>query len=146
MTMTEEQRLMLEAVAVWLEIRTKSGFVFEQPISAVEFLSQANSSALLPRLLGGDQPLPDPPPKSFGQPWYAIVEDGTVAKVLVEELDGDLARQYPDRILINRFPWLVREHAETDSYLVSWKDDGPVYWLARIKGDESPMGWSLSRL
>ena len=144
--MIDEHRHSIEAFAVWLEIRTRAGFVLDQPVSAVDLIAQAKASALLPRLLEGASPLPDPPPKSFGQPWYAIVEDGRAERVLVEELDGELARQYPRHILVNRFPWLVLDHAETDSYLVAWKEDGPVFWLARIKGDDSPMAWSLTRL
>ena len=144
--MTPEQQQVLDAVAVWLEIRTKSGFTLDHPVSAVDFVAQAQASALLPRLMGGQNPLPDPPPKSFGHPWYAIIESGLAENVLVEELDGDMARQFPGQILINRFPWLILDHAEADSYLVAWKPNGAVYWLARIKDSTSPMGWSLSRL
>ena len=144
--MTPEQRKTIEAVAAWLEIRTRAGFLIDHPVSAADFLATADGCGLLPRLLDGLPPLPEAPPKSFGQPWYAIVEDGRADRVLVQEVDEELARQYPSHILINGCPWLVIERAETESYLVSWHPDGQLYWLARTKGATSPMAWTLSRL
>lgn len=146
MSMTAEERRIAGAIFNWLEIRDSQGDGLARPITAAALAEDAQHSGLLPRLLGGIPPLPAPPPLSFGQPWYAIVEEGHADSAYVEELQGDLARLYPGTILINRFPWTVLEHAEADSWLVTWCDGGPEYWLARIKGSSSPMPFSLHRL
>jgi len=142
--MTPEETRIAEAVFTWLEIRAKAGQL--GPLTVGRLMEDAEKSALLPRLLSGQEPLAEPPPTSFGQPWHEIVESGHADHVLVEEMSAGLAAAYPDHVFINRFPWRVLEHAETDSYLVAWRTDGAPYWLTRVKGDLSPMPWSLVRV
>ena len=143
--MSPEELTVAGAIFAWLEIRSRSGQLDELPLTADRLMEDATRSALLARLLSGHAPLAEPPPTSLGQPWYQIVEEGR-ARVMVEDIPPSLARAYPNHILINRFPWLILDNAESDSYLVAWKPDGPVHWLARIKGDNSPMPWALMRV
>jgi hypothetical protein len=142
--MTPEEKRTAEAIFTWLEIRAKAGQL--GPVTVPALMEDAEKSALLPRLLSGREALPEPPPTAFGQPWHDIVECGHADHVLVEHLPSGFGAAYAGRVFINRFPWLIVEQAETDSYLVTWREGGPSYWLTRIKGDVSPMPWSLVRV
>lgn len=143
--MEPDEEKVAVAIFQWLEIKARVGGLEPAQLTVSHLLDEAKASALLPRLLQGKPPLPEQPPLSFGQPWYAIVEEGT-AHVVAEEVPNHLRAHYPKHILINRFPWSVVEHAETDSYMVSWRPDGPLYWLALCKGNETAFPWTLMRV
>lgn len=69
-------------------------------------------SALFSRLLAGKLPLSFPPPLSFGQPWYEIVEapgafDVLVAGTLPSGPHATDTQHHLEYLVINGHPWIV---------------------------------------
>jgi len=63
-------------------------------------------SALFARLLAGKPALPNPPPTSFGYPWYSVIEDEGPFQVSIK----GMTLPFDDRkgiITINQCPWLL---------------------------------------
>ncbi|MGE5504668.1 MAG: hypothetical protein ACM31L_09620 [Actinomycetota bacterium] len=129
--MSPEERRIANAIFTWLEVRQRAGFPLPERVNAARLLDEAEKSGLLGRLMSGQEALPEAPPLSFGSPWYDIVEKGRANGVLVEDVPGNLRRQCPNHVLVNRFPWLVLEPLDDEGgYLVTWRPGGPPFWLA----------------
>jgi hypothetical protein len=129
--MGPEERRIANAIFTWLEVRQRAGMALPQRLSAERLLDEAEKSGLLGRLLSGQEALPEAPPLSFGSPWYDIVEKGRAHGVLVEDVSGNLRRQCPNHVMVNRFPWLVLERLDDEGgYLITWRPGGAPFWLA----------------
>ena len=119
----------------WLAIRESNSIPPPGRFHHLE--DDISHSALLRRLIDGKDPLPDPPPESFGQPWYELVEIGTSANVSVSEIDWGRGTH----LIINQALWKVIRQENEDSCLVTHRRGGSLYRLERLKD-----GWRLSRV
>src|SRR5437588_12239068 len=96
-----DERKAVDSVVRWLRIRERSGH--PAPTSYAELVDTIRHSALLRRMLAGKTPLRVPPPRSFGQPWYSLIESGTA--------DGCAVRTLKDRpgatprVTVNESTW-----------------------------------------
>ena len=88
-------------------------------------------------MLDGKDPLPAPPPESFGQPWYELVESGKGIATEVKTWEWA-----PDqKISVNRGIWTIMEKKSDNEYIVTYRLNPVPYRLAR-DGDGR---WSLER-
>ena len=100
-----DERKAVDSVVRWLRIRERSGH--PAPTSYAELVDAIGHSALLRRLLAGKTPLRVPPPRSFGQPWYSLIEGGGA--------DGCELRPLKDRpgaapkVTVNEWAWDIVE-------------------------------------
>jgi hypothetical protein len=72
-------------------------------------------SVLLPRLLDGYDPLPQPPPRAYSAPWYALIETGQA-----DLLPFEVHRNAPDGLVDGDGFWIrqsfwpvVATHSDT---------------------------------
>lgn len=69
-------------------------------------------SRLFARLLEGKAPLPFPPPTTYSNPWYELVEDGFSDKVFLDGFIDLYGKEANTGILINQCVWnICRENA-----------------------------------
>jgi hypothetical protein len=118
-------------------------------------------SSLLKRIRSGKQPMDLPPPTSFGQPWYEILESPTDRAHVVDcdgristlaELLGtqDLSSTVRAQMIvkINGCPWdIVRIVHFGSVFLVRYGQHPQRFLLSRM--ESAPVGtpgWSLRRL
>jgi hypothetical protein len=109
----------------WIEIRALNGHATP---SFLEGLQQdLHHSALLRRLIAGKEPLPEPPPESFGQPWYELIENGeaTASEVKPWEWDPE------SKLSINKGVWTIQERIGETEYLVTRKGSTGLYEVAQ---------------
>ena len=130
----------VRTIARWLEIRERSG----QPMATTyrQLLDDVRHSALLHRMLTGVDALGAAPPRSFGQPWYGLLESGSATgcdlKPLRDRLDA------APRVAINECPWLVVEQISGDAYIVQYQPQTPRFLATRARPPAT--GWVLRRL
>ncbi len=96
-----DERSAVDSVIRWLRIRERSGH--PAPTTYAELVDAIGHSALLRRLLAGDAPLRVPPPRSFGQPWYSLVETGVADDCELHTLK-DRPGATP-RVTVNEWAW-----------------------------------------
>jgi ADP-ribosylglycohydrolase len=132
----------IECFLRWLEIREREqgrdrGSAWSLRVDA---LHSALHSALLQRLLDGDEPLPKPPPRAFSYPWYELLERGCADAFEVWSRPGST------EVVINQYPWkLVRERAPND-WEVTY-GDGSTLWRCYCAGDDAfGKKWRLERI
>lgn len=112
---SDEQQRVLNAIKRWLSVAGKEGYWGETGLVHFQQLcADIDHSALLRRLIEGKQPLPIPPPRAIGYPWYDIIERGhaTVFEVLVREADN--------YILIEQMRWNLFEKRGDRSFIVTY--------------------------
>jgi hypothetical protein len=129
----------VDSVIRWLRIRECSGHPV--PTSYAELIDTIGNSALLKRLLAGRTPLQVAPPRSFGHPWYSLVEDGVAADCELRPL-----RDRPGatlRVAINEAPWEVVEQPAEDRLVVRYGRAMPLFVAERSQQD--PERWRLVR-
>ncbi len=119
----------------WLAIRERNnippaGRVFQLEDDIVH-------SKLLRRLIEGKEPLPDPPPDSFGNPWYELGETGESEAVEVQEILW--AEQH--YVLINQSIWKVVERVSEIERRVQYQDQTTIYRLTQTDDRR----WRLQR-
>lgn len=108
----------IQCIVDWLHIREKQGHEF--PASVKEFEKEIDHSGLLHRLLEGRGPLPDPPPLSFGYPWYSLIDEGGSEIRDVWEADAMAQKVVgAPALFINQFPWSILEK-QKDVYIVTY--------------------------
>jgi len=132
------------AVARWLEWRASIG---QKEITS----DDVAHSALLRRLMAGRDPLPERPPLSFGQPWYALFDEDHVEwPSAIDSPSRDQAD--PDRITIHGDRWRVVSKLD-DGWIVAY-DTMPAWrWMLRHRqvvvdgpdGPSSGSGWRLEK-
>lgn len=120
-TINEQQRV-LQCVQRWLQIREDFEGAF--PASAVQLAVDMSHSALLQRLLEGKEPFEDPPPLSYSDPWYELLEYGTAACS---------AQLFPEvgQVLINQEAWNLLEDLGGQAFVVSYPQTSAQYSLAQ---------------
>jgi hypothetical protein len=120
----------------WLQIRSENGHPIPNFLPAME--GDIFHSHLLRRMLGGKEPLEAPPPESFGQPWYELVETGK--GVATEVKPWEWAPE--QKIAINQGIWTILEKKSDAEYLVTYRLNPAAYRLAK-----QPDGnWLLERV
>lgn len=110
-------------------------------------------SALLRRLRAGLKALPEPPPTSFGQPWYAVLESDAVHKVatdgklttlaeLLGTQDASATARNQFLVQLNGCHWKVVKTLEFGArYMVTYQGhETQVFELAK-DGE----GWTLKK-
>jgi len=134
-----DERKAVDSVVRWLRIRERSGH--PAPTSYAELVDAIGHSALLRRLLAGKTPLRVPPPRSFGQPWYSLIEGGGA--------DGCELRPLKDRpgaapkVTVNEWAWDIVEEPGDGRMLIRYNREAPVYIAERE--DRDPVRWRLTR-
>ena len=119
----------------WLEVKAENGHPVPNVLPAME--GDIYHSHLLRRLLAGKEPLDAPPPESFGQPWYELVETGR--GVATEVKPWEWAPE--QKISVNRGIWTILEKRSDDEYLVTYRLNPTAYRLAR----QADGAWLLER-
>jgi hypothetical protein len=134
-----DERGAVDSVIRWLRIRERSGY--PAPTSYPELVDAIGNSALLKRLLAGKRPLQAPPPRSFGQPWYALIERG-----VADDCELHILKDRPGatpRVAINQWPWEVVEQPADDRLVLRYGAGMPLFVAERRA--ESPERWRLVR-
>lgn len=124
----------------WLRIRERSGHPV--PTSYAELVDAIGHSALLPRLLAGKTPLRVPPPRSFGQPWYSLIETGMAEGCDVRPL-MDRPGATP-RVSVNEWAWEIVEEIGEGRLLIRYSREAPPFVAVR-DADDPAMRWRLVR-
>ena len=120
----------------WIQIRAENGHPIPNFLPAIE--GDIFHSYLLRRMLDGKEPLEAPPPESFGQPWYELVETGR--GVATEVKPWEWAPE--QKISINQGIWtIVQKRSETE-YLVTYRLNPASYLLAKHADGQ----WILEQL
>jgi hypothetical protein len=120
----------------WIQIRAENGHAIPNFLPAIE--EDIFFSHLLRRLLAGKDALESPPPESFSQPWYELVENGT--GVATEVKPWEWAPE--QKISINQGIWTILEKKSDSEYLVMYRLNPETYRLAR----EADGNWLLNRV
>jgi hypothetical protein len=134
-----EERRAVDSVVRWLRIRERSGL--PAPTSYAELVDAIGHSALLPRLLSGKTPLRVPPPRSYGQPWYSLVETGTATGCELHTLK-DRPGATP-RVTVNEWAWDVVEETDDGRLVIRYSREAAVYIAEREHTE--PERWRLVR-
>ena len=134
-----DERRGVDSMVRWLRIRERSGL--PAPTSYAELVDAIGHSALLRRLLSGKTPLRVPPPRSYGQPWYGLVENGGA--------DGCELRTLKDRpgatprVTVNEWAWNLVEERPDGRLVIRYSREASLYVAEREGGE--PERWRLVR-
>ena len=121
----------------WIQIRAENGHPIPNFLPAME--GDIFHSHLLRRMLAGKDPLEAPPPESFGQPWYDLVETGRGTRDRGQAVGvGARSRRSP----INQGIWTILEKKSDSEYLVTYRLNPEAYRLTP-QGDGN---WLLDRV
>jgi hypothetical protein len=120
----------------WIEIRAENGHPIPNLLPAME--GDIYHSHLLRRMLEGKEPLDTPPPESFGQPWYELVETGR--GIATEVKPWEWAPE--QKISINQGIWTILEKKSDNEFLVTYRLNPATYRLTR----QSEGTWLLQRI
>jgi hypothetical protein len=120
----------------WIQIREENGHAVPGFLEALE--GDIFHSHLLRRLLGKQEPLEYPPPESFGQPWYELVEKGVGVATVVTPW----AWAPDSKISINQGIWSILDRISDSEYIVNYHPECEAYRLVR----RSESQWELTRL
>jgi len=89
-------------------------------------------------MLAGKAPLDAPPPESFGEPWYELVETGRGVATEVKPWDWA-----PDqKISVNRGIWTILEKKSDTDLVVTYRQNPDAYRLSK----QADGTWRLDRL
>jgi hypothetical protein len=120
----------------WLEIKAENGHPVPNVLPAME--GDIYHSHLLRRMLGGKEPLDAPPPDSFGQPWYDLVETGRGAPTEVQPWEWAPEQ----KIAVNRGIWTILEKKSETDYMVTYRLNPTAYRLSKQRDGN----WLLERV
>ena len=130
----------LETVIRWVMVREHGGL--PMPSSYGQLIEDIRHSALLRRMLSGREPLEVPPPRSYGQPWYSLVDEGEASGCELKPL-MDRAGATP-HVSINESAWRIVDRGADGAYIVQYARQAPLYVATPHAGDAP--GWELRRL
>jgi hypothetical protein len=122
----------------WLRVRQRSGL--PMPSTYDQLVDEIWHSALLRRMLSGKPALRVAPPRSFGQPWYSLVEEGEATGCVVTALK-DRSGASP-KLSINETPWEIVEEISDREFVVEYRSDASLY-VAHCEQADGP--WTLTR-
>jgi hypothetical protein len=128
------------SIVRWLEIRELSGQPL--PSSYRQLVEDVQHSALLHRLLAGMDPFGAAPPRSYGQPWYSLLESGWASGCEFKPLK-DRFGAVP-RVAINECPWMVLQQLDDGACVVQYSAQTPRFLATPSPPPSS--GWELRRL
>lgn len=134
-----DERRAVDSVVRWLRIREQSGH--PAPTSYSELVEAIGHSALLRRLLAGKAPLRVPPPRSFGQPWYSLVESGGAQGCELRTLKDRPGAAL--RVTVNEWAWEVLEQPCEGRMVIRYSRDAAAF-IAERESTE-PERWRLVR-
>ena len=155
--MDDQHRKTTNAIYEWLRIREEHGT--PMPADSRAFFVDADHSSLLQRLLNGQRPLPEPPPKNMSYPWYHLIEMGHGLAFEVWEPTG---QDHEGMICIDQCFWHVIKKLGPSEWIATYEYTGldmeattKVYvqkrsesqW--RVYADGEAMGraiWHLERI
>lgn len=132
----DAQKDLARTVVAWVRVVLGEG----RPLPAT---GDIDHSALLRRMRAGRPPMPVPPPTSYGQPWYELVERGEACPVAVVS---------PDRvavgagILINDCAWEIVDLLANDRFVVPFGRLEGEFVLDRVPDAAQGLVWRLRRL
>ena len=88
--------------------------------------------------MDGKDPLDAPPPESFGEPWYELVETGrgTATEVKPWEWAPD------QKISVNRGIWTILERRSDTEYVITYRHNPDTYRLSK----QSDGTWLVERV
>jgi hypothetical protein len=130
----------IETVIRW--VRTRERGRLPMATSYDQLIDDIRHSALLRRMLSGAEPLAVAPPRSYGQPWYRLVDEGRASGCeLTPLMDRSGAAPH---VAINESAWEVVERRTDGSYVVQYQSGAPLYVATRSAAD--PSTWDLRRL
>jgi hypothetical protein len=109
----------------WIQIKAENGHPIPNFLPAME--GDVYHSHLLRRMLGGKEPLDAPPPESFGQPWYDLVETGRGTATEVKPWEWAPEQ----KISINQGIWTILEKKSDSEYVVTYRLNPRAYRLNR---------------
>lgn len=120
----------------WIQIRAENGHPIPNFLPAME--GDIFHSHLLRRMLEGKMPLEAPPPESFGQPWYELVETGKGVATEVKPWEWA-----PDqKISINQGIWTIVEKKSDTEFIVTYRLNPVTYRLTCDKDNT----WTIQRM
>ena len=140
---TKDQTRIATRLEQWARIRTGAGLDAEIPSDAPESLGREFlGSALLQRLIGeGKDPLPLPPPRFLGRPWYPVIEEACalIERDLVVVSRGTVAIGEDDgwRLLRTVIPGI--------SFDVTYPGRAIGRWSLTLQGSSDGATWRLVR-
>lgn len=142
--------LSINTLLKWLKIREENGISF--PTELIQFEIDIRKSALLTRMLGGKDPLPEPPPKAFSYPWYSLIEQGEGDPFEVVEVDPfEVVEVGKDltRILIDQHIWDVIKKISDTEYQITYNGEQGKFrwklWRPDTKESDITRGWKIKR-
>ena len=119
----------------WIQIRALNGHAIPNFLPGLE--GDIYHSYLLRRMIEGKEPLPFPPPESYGKPWYELLETGKA-----EATDVKPWQWAPEvKISINEGIWTILEKLSPTEMIVTYREGGEPFRL--VKRDEGT--WLLER-
>ncbi|TMD92855.1 MAG: hypothetical protein E6I76_16190 [Chloroflexi bacterium] len=133
-----EDSHVVDVLLEWLRVRDRGGRPL--PLGYVGLTDELENSALLHRMLTGRAPLAEAPPRSYGQPWYALVEDGVASNCELVPLKDRLGAS--PKVSINQTAWEVVGIID-GGYVVRYGRGQPLYVAERSPAD--PARWRLRR-
>jgi len=139
-TNSDSAQRAMDCIVRWLTIRELGG----QPMPATyrQLIDDVRHSALLQRLLSGREPHRAPPPRSYGQPWYGLLEEGHATGCELTPLKDRMGAS--PRVAINECAWLVEGRLSNGGYLVRHGPRTPLF--AATRRAEGARGWELRRV
>lgn len=119
----------------WIQVRAQNGHAVPDFLPGIE--ADLFQSMLIRRLLDGKEPLPYPPPESFGQGWYELLETGHAENICVRRWDWA-----PDqKIAINDDVWTILEMRSKGDMTVTYREGGERFRLTQ----RTDGGWQMLR-
>ncbi|MCE9533687.1 MAG: hypothetical protein K8T89_21555 [Planctomycetes bacterium] len=120
----------------WIQVRAQNGHTVPDFLPGLE--GDIFHSMLLRRLLSGKDPLPFPPPESFGKAWYELIETGQAEGVEVRPWEWA-----PEvKIAINQGIWTILEKTSDTDVVVTYREGGERFRLSK-RGDGT---WGMELL
>ena len=133
-----EDSHVLDVLIEWLRVRDRGGRPL--PLGYDGLADELEHSALLHRMLTGKAPLAEAPPRSYGQPWYALVEDGVATDCELVTLKDRLGAS--PKVAINQTAWEVVGTVD-GGYVVRYGGGDQLYVAERTRSE--PPRWLLRR-
>jgi hypothetical protein len=128
----------VDVLIEWLRVRDRGGRPL--PLGYDGLADEVENSALLQRMLTGRAPLSEAPPRSYGQPWYDLVEHGVASNCEVVPLKDRLGAS--PKVSINQTAWEVVDTVD-GGYVVRYGGGDQLYVAERTRVD--PPRWRLRR-
>lgn len=109
----------------WIQLRALNGHAVPDFLPGIE--GDVFHSMLLRRLLDGKEPLPHPPPESFGKGWYDLLETGRAENVVVRPWQWNPEQ----KIAINEDVWTILERKSETQMIVTYREGGERFRLTK---------------